>query len=61
MDYCTPQGMGVKMLIIGVILVLVRMYTVWDIWLVIGAIIGVKGLIMILMPKCTCTVPKKKK
>jgi len=59
---CSPQCMAMKLLVLGVILVLVRLYTQWDIWVVLGALLIVKGFLLLIMPKCTCQTkePKKK-
>jgi len=50
MDCCNPKMMALKMLILGIILILVRLYTSWDIWVVLGVIVAIKGLIMLIMP-----------
>ena len=64
MDECKPQCMAVKLLIIGIVLILVRYFTSWDIWIVLGAILIIKAVIMFFMPVCSCscsTTKKKKK
>jgi hypothetical protein len=60
MDECTPQCHAAKMLVIGIVLILVRLYTTWDIWVVLGAILAIKGLILLIKPKCCCQVKAKK-
>ena len=60
MENHTPQCIAAKMLVIGIVLILVRLYTQWDIWVVIGAILVIKGILMFLMPMGKCTKPKKK-
>jgi len=59
---CTPQCTAMKFLVFGAILILVRLYTQWDIWVVLGALLIVKGLLLFIMPKCCCQAeaPKKK-
>lgn len=51
---CTPRCIAMKMLILGAILVLVRTYTAWDIWIVLGVILLIKGIILVIMPVCPC-------
>lgn len=59
---CTPRCVATKLLVMGVILILVRLYTAWDIWVVIGVLLIIKAIIMFFMPVCACeTKPKKKK
>lgn len=47
---CNPKLMALKLLILGIILILVRLYTSWDIWVVLGVIVIIKALIIFLMP-----------
>ena len=66
MDECTPQCHAAKMLVIGIVLILVRLYTTWDIWVVLGALLIIKGVLIVAMHGCSCktcctTAPKKKK
>ena len=59
---CTTQFKAMKMLVFGVILILVRLYTLWDIWVVLGTLLVIKGVLLLIMPNCKCqTKPKKKK
>jgi len=60
MENCKPQGMATKILIIGIILILTRLYTTWDIWVVIGVILIIKAIILFAIPICKCTTKKKK-
>ena len=61
MECCTPKCMAVKMLVLGLVLILVRLYTAWDIWVVLGAILIIKAIAMFFMPTCACNVDTKKK
>jgi len=61
MEGCTPRCWATKLLVIGIVLILVRYYTLWDIWVVIGAILIIKGLLVLIMPNCYCQVKPKSK
>jgi len=59
-----PRCWAGKLIVIGVVLILARIYTNWDIWIVVGTIILLKGLLMLVMPTCPhCEEksPRKKK
>jgi membrane-bound ClpP family serine protease len=60
MEGCTPQCKAMKLLVFGIVLILVRLFTTWDIWVVIGALLVIKGLLMLMMPKCCCQKKGKK-
>lgn len=47
---CSPKLMALKLLILGIILIAVRLYTAWDIWVVLGVIVIIKALIIFAMP-----------
>ena len=47
---CNPKLMALKLVILGLILILVRLYTSWDIWIVLGVIVIIKALIILIMP-----------
>jgi membrane-bound ClpP family serine protease len=61
MEHCTPQCMALKLLILGIILILVRVFTAWDIWVVLGVLLIIKAVILFLMPTCPCTKKHKRK
>jgi len=46
------KGMAAMMLIVGIILVLVRLYTTWDIWVVLGILAIIKAIILFASPNC---------
>ena len=50
-----------KMLILGIILILVRLYTSWDIWIVIGALLIIKAVVHFAVPHTCCEESTKKK
>lgn len=55
MDYdCKPACQGITFLIIGIALILIKLYTAWDMWVVIGALIIILGLIKLICPVCPC-------
>ena len=55
MDECSTQCKAMKMLVFGSIILLTRIYTTLDIWIVIGCLLVFKAIILLLMPKCPCT------
>ena len=44
---------GGMLVLIGLILVLVRLYTMWDIWVVMGVILIVGGFLLMANPTCS--------
>ena len=58
---CTPRCIAMKLLVAGLILVLVRNYTNWDMWIVVGALLIIKAVILFIMPNCCCNTKAKKK
>ena len=58
MEDCTPQCKGIKLLVFGGIIVLARLFTNWDMWLVAGILVGIMGIKMLVMPKCKCQEQK---
>lgn len=61
MEGFNHRHIAIKLLIVGAILVLVRSYTEWDIWVVIGAILVIKAILLFIMPTCDCNAKTKKK
>ncbi len=57
---CTPACMGIKLLILGIILIVNQYYFKFDIWMVIGVLLIIKAIIMFIMPVCACNKNKKK-
>ena len=53
--------MAVKLLVLGLVLILARLYTSWDMWLVVGVLLLIKAVVMFIMPVCPCNVKGKKK
>lgn len=62
---CSHKGMAVKLLVLGLILILVRTYTLWDMWIVVGAILVIKAVLIYFIPHNCCEakpeVKKKRK
>ena len=56
----TPKVMAAKLLVLGIIIILVRMYTAWDIWIVLGALLIIKAVLHFAMPSTCCTIEKAK-
>lgn len=51
---CVPQCIGMKMLILGILIVLNATYGWFDWGTFVGGIIGIKGILMLIMPVCPC-------
>jgi len=60
MEGHTSQCRATMLLIVGIILIVARLYTTWDIWVVIGGLLVVKAICIYIMPNCKCTTKKKK-
>ena len=58
-ECCSGKTWALKWLILGIILIVVRIYTSWDIWVVLGVLLVIKALILIIMPMC-CKTKKKR-
>jgi membrane-bound ClpP family serine protease len=64
MENYEPHRKGKKavmLFVFGLILVLVRLYTQWDVWVVIGVLLMVKAVLMALMSLCCRAKGEKKK
>jgi membrane-bound ClpP family serine protease len=44
------KWMVYKLLVLGVILILVRVFTKWDMWIVLGVILIIKAIAMLVIP-----------
>jgi hypothetical protein len=64
-ECCTPRCKAIKLLILGIIIILIKKYTVWDMWIVIGGLLIIKAIMIFIMPICPChtkfSKPQKKK
>jgi len=63
MESCCKNMWAWKMLIVGLVFILARLYTTWDIWVVIGVLMIIKALMMFMMPvkKQAEDMPKKRR
>lgn len=61
MEGCTPRCWAMTLLFLGIVLILVRIYTVWDVWIVLGVLLILKGFLVLIIPNCCQTKPKSKK
>lgn len=53
---------GAKWIVLGIILILVRWYyPLWDIWVVLGVLILLKGIMKLAMPSCSHCRPSMMK
>ncbi|MFH0868520.1 MAG: hypothetical protein V1831_04355 [Candidatus Woesearchaeota archaeon] len=41
-----------KLIVIGAVLVLARLYTTWDMWVLVGVILIIKGILKLAKPTC---------
>jgi len=60
---CNRWMAAVKMFVVGLILILITLYTNWDLGLVLGVLVIIKGLLIAFMPmhSCSCETKGKKK
>lgn len=60
-ECCHGRWKSLKWIILGLVLILVRLYTAWDIWVVLGVLVLIKGILVLVMPcKCDSKMGKKK-
>ena len=53
---------GAKFIVIGLILIANQWWFMWDIWVVIGALLVLKGVMKLAMPTCGhCSAPASEK
>ena len=50
----TPQCHGIMAIILGVLLIANQKWLRWDIWVFIGSLVILKGVIKMAMPSCGC-------
>jgi hypothetical protein len=58
---CKPQCMAIKLLVFGLVIVLARLFTEWDIWIVVGVLLIIKAIVMFVMSLCPCCKKEKGK
>ena len=46
-----------KFIVVGIVLILVKWYTQWDIWVVLGVLLVLKGIMKLAMPTCSHCKP----
>ena len=51
-DGACAKCWGAKYIILGVILIVTQLYTDWDIWVVIGVLLILKGVVKLAMQTC---------
>lgn len=57
----TAKCWGIKMIVLGLILVLVPwLLPSWNIWMVLGVLAIIKGIWMLFMPCCSCQKKEEK-
>lgn len=63
-DGICVKCLSAKYIVAGAAIILVRIYTKWDIWVVLGTMVAIKGLLKLAMPKgcghCKTAIPIKK-
>lgn len=50
----TPQCYGMMAVVLGAVLIANQLWFRYDIWVVLGALLVIKGIIKIAMPVCKC-------
>jgi hypothetical protein len=61
MEGCKPYCIATKLLVAGIVLILVTLFTTWNIWIVIGAMLIIKAIIMFIAPNCCCHKKEEEK
>lgn len=57
---CT-KCMAAKLIVVGLVLIINQLYFGWDVWIVIGVLIVLKGVLKLVKPTCPhCEEPPKK-
>ena len=49
-ECCSGKMWALKLIVLGIILIYVTLYTTWSIWVVIGVLAIIKGIIVLVMP-----------
>lgn len=60
--YCAKCH-GAKWVVFGLILIVNQLYLKWDIWVVLGVLVVLKGIMKLAMPSCShcqSSMPMKK-
>lgn len=58
--YCAKCHGG-KWVVVGLILIVNQRYLMWDIWVVIGILVVLKGIMKLAMPSCSHCMPSEMK
>ena len=48
---------GAKWIVFGLILIVNQLYLRWDIWVVLGVLVALKGIMKLAMPACSHCQP----
>ncbi len=61
MEGCTSQCKAMRLLVFGIILLVARLYTTLDIWVVIAALLISKAILLFIVPVCPCSKKAKRR